>query len=208
METNVLATRRILLLAAAWLLAACQTTSIIDSWSDPSYAGGPLGKILVLGVAQDLTFRHVFEDIMVAKLNQVGVQAAPAYRYMTDGAQVPEAQLDTAVMQYGADGVLLTHLKRVDTKTRVSTMMLPGPGPVFGPYGGYYGMYSGWYAVPDVQQYDIATVETSLFATAGKKLVWTGVTETFQPTSVAQDAPGYADVIIKALQSKGLLPAK
>lgn len=204
----MIAPQRFLLATATLLFAACQTTSMVDSWSDPTYSGGSFGKILVVGVIQDVTFRHVFEDIMVSKLHQVGVQAAPAYRFIADGAQAPEAQLDAAVQHYGADALLLTHLKRVDTKMRISTMMVPGPGPAFGPYGGYYGMYTGWYAVPDVQQYDVATVETSLFATAGKRLVWTGVTETFQPTSVAKDAPGYADVIITALQAKGMLPVK
>jgi hypothetical protein len=205
---NVLIAKRILLAAGALLLAACQTTSIVDSWADPSYTGGPFRKILVLGVIQDAAFRHTFEDIMAAKLVQTGVQAAPAYRYLADAPQASESQIDAAIAQSGADGLLLTHLKRIDTKTRVSTMMVPGPPPFYGPYGGYYPMYSGWYAVPDVQQYDVATVETSLFQTAGKKMVWTGVTETFQPTSVAQDAPGYADVIIKALQTKGLLPSR
>ena len=204
----MIAPQRFLLATATLLLAACQTTSMVDSWSDPTYSGGSFAKILVVGVIQDVTSRHVFEDIMVSKLNRLGVQAAPAYRFIPDGAQAPEAQLDAAVQHYGADALLLTHLKRVDTKMRISTMMVPGPGPVFGPYGGYYGMYTGWYAVPDVQQYDVATVETSLFATAGKQLVWTGVTETFQPTSVAKDAPGYADVIITALRAKGMLPVK
>jgi hypothetical protein len=70
-----------------------------------------------------------------------------------------------------------------------------------------YRSNAGWYPVTEVTQYDIAVVETSVFATASKRLVWAGQTETYQPTSVRQDAPGFADVIVKALQARGLLPA-
>jgi hypothetical protein len=35
--------------------------------------------------------------------------------------------------------------------------------------------------------------------------VWTGVTETFKPRSVARDAPAFLNTIVRALQSRGLL---
>ena len=55
-------------------------------------------------------------------------------------------------------------------------------------------------------EYDIAVVETSVFDTTTKRVVWTGVTETYEPTSIARDAPGFADVIANALQRRGVLP--
>ena len=193
---------RVLLLAGLSLvLAACQSTTIRDAWSDPNYAGGPLKKMFVLGISGNAGERRTFEDIMVAKLNAAGAQAVPAYRSLPAEGRIPEADLDRAVRESGADALLLTRIRRVDTRTRVSTAMVPGP---MGP--GWYGWYSGWYAVPDVQQYDIATVETTVFATATKAVIWTGVTETFEPTSVQKDAPGFADVIIGALRERKLLP--
>jgi hypothetical protein len=68
-------------------------------------------------------------------------------------------------------------------------------------------MYTGWYPVTEVRQYDIATVETTLFDARTKSVVWAGVSETYEPRSVAKEAPGFADVIIKALRERGLLPA-
>jgi hypothetical protein len=65
-------------------------------------------------------------------------------------------------------------------------------------------LVGGWYA-PTINQYNIATVETTLFSAPSRRVVWTGVTETFEPRSVARDAPAFSDAVITALQSRGLL---
>jgi hypothetical protein len=188
------------------LLAACASTTIRDQWYDADYRGGPFRKLLVLGVSSNVAERHTFEDIMAARIAATGVEAVQAYRYLPDSAQAPEAQLDQAVKAAGADGLVMSRIRAIDRRTSVSTVMVPGPP--FGPWGyHYYGWYSGWYPATDVRQYDIAIVETSVFATNTKRVVWAGMTETFQPTSVADDAPGFANVIVRAMQARGLLPA-
>jgi len=92
----------------------------------------------------------------------------------------------------GADAVLMVRLLRVDTKTQVSTMMVPGGG--FGPYGGFYGGFyggPGFYPVTDVTQYDVASVETNLYDARTRNLIWAGTTETINPSDVGKQAPGF-----------------
>ena len=200
--------RRLFVAVAALALAGCASTTIRDAWTDPSYGGPGFRKVLVLGVSSDMTNRRIFEDVMAQRIAATGVEAIPSYRYLPDGGKVPESTLDGAVKASGADGLLMSRIRAIDRRTSVSTSMVPA-GPAYGPWGpGWYGMYSGWYPVTEVRQYDIAVVETSVFDTAGKRLVWTGVTETYEPRSVEKDAPGFADVIVKALSERGLLPAK
>jgi hypothetical protein len=201
----VMTLRNAVLAAVAVALVACASTTIRDAWTDPSYRGGPLRKILVLGVSPNLSDRRIFEDIMSARLASVGVEAIPAYRFLPEEGRVPEPALDAAVKAAGADGLLLSRVLHIDRRTNVYTTMRSGPP--FGPGFGWYGLYSAWYPVTEVHQYDIATVETSLFAADGKRVVWSGMTETYEPTSVAKDAPGFAAVIVKALQARGLVPA-
>jgi hypothetical protein len=197
--------RRLFVAAAALVLAACASTSIRDSWYDSAYRGGAFRKVLVVFVANDIANRRVAEDVVAGKLAATGVEALPAYRFLADGGRVDEATFDRAVRESGADAVLLIRVKGVDSKTQVSQVMMPAP---VGMGFGYYGWYSGWYPVTEVRQYEIAIVETSLFEVATKRVVWSGVTETYEPRSVAQEAPGFADVIVKALRERGLLPGK
>ena len=197
---------------AALVLAACQTTSIQSAWYDTSYRGGPFRKIVVIASDGTTADSRVFEDIFVQKLQAAGVQAVPGYATVPPDARRQESTFAPAVAATGADGVILVRLLRVDTKTQVSTVMMPGP--MVGPWGGFYGpgfygggfFGGGFYAVPDVTQYDVATVETNVYNVANKTLVWAATTQTVNPTTVAQEAPTYADLIIAQLRARNLLP--
>lgn len=197
--------RKLFLGAAALALAACASTSIRDSWVDPQHRGPAYRKVVVLGVSSELTDRRVFEDVMAERIAATGATAVQAYRYLPDAGKAPEPELDRAVQASGAEALLMSRIINVDHRTSVSTMMVPA-GPAYGRMG-WYGWYAGWYPVTQVQQYDVAVVETTLFDAPSKRVVWTGVTETYAPRSVKQDAPGFADVIVRDLSARGLLSA-
>lgn len=192
----------LLLAVLSALVAGCASTTLRDSWSDPSYAHAPFKQWIVVGVGGDTVAKRTFEDIMVAKLRARGTAASPGYRYLPEG-RASESEFDAAVASAGADGVMMVHLRRVQTHTQVTRAMVPGP---MYPGFGWYGVYGGWYSIPDIRQYDVATVETTIYAVDGRKLIWSGVTETFDPRSVAQEAPQFADVILGALAQRGIVP--
>jgi hypothetical protein len=174
-----------------------------STWRDPAFAGPAFRKVFVLGQsARDVTARRVLEDVLVARVRGTGSEAVPAWRYLPTEGQADEPAFNAAIAASGADAVLMVRLVGVDVRTNVSPMLLPGPGPGFG----WYGFYSGWYAVPQVTQFQIAIVETTLFDVNTRRIVWSGTTETFNPTSVQQDAPGFADLIVGSLQKGGFLP--
>jgi hypothetical protein len=191
-----------LLMVVMSALAGCASTTLKDSWTDPTYTRGAFKKWIVVGVGKSSVGKRTFEDVMVAKLKARGVDAVPGYRFLAD-RRATEQELDGAVVASGADGLMMVHLRRVETRTQVTQTMVPGPAyPGFG----WYGVYGGWYSVPEVRQYDIATVETTVYEVYGKKLVWSGVTETFDPRSVAQEAPQFCDVVLDALAQRGIAP--
>jgi hypothetical protein len=183
------------------LMAGCASTSIVDSWSDPSYQGGPFKRIMVLGVTKNAVARRTFEDIFAAKLRANGTDAVPSYQYLPQDGVAGEPELDSALKASGADGLLMVRLLRVEQETRVTTNYAPMT------FAGYYGYYTAWGAYPDVYQYDVATCEVNLFDVKTNKLVWGGTTQTFNPKSVRKESAGFADVVIAALAKRGLVPA-
>jgi len=199
--------RTLVIAGAALLLAACQSTSIKSAWYDTNYKGGTLGKVVVVASDGTTADSRVFEDIMVQKLTAAGVQAIPGYSTVPPDARRGEGTFSAAISATGADGVLMVRLLRVDTKTQVSTMMVPGAG--WGPYGGFYGGFyggPGFYPVTDVSQYDVATVETNLYDARTRRLIWAGTTETINPSNVAKEAPGFADLLVTQFRARGLVP--
>jgi hypothetical protein len=194
-----------LMAAAALALAACASTTLQSAWYDTSYQGGPFRRILVVGVGSNLTERRVFEDIFAQRLTAAGTAGIPGYRFLPEDARSNEPGWNAGVEQSGADGLLRVRVLGVDTRTQVSTMMVPCP-MMYGPY------YGGWWgppmvAVPAVTQYDVANVETNLFDVKTRRVVWGATTQTLNPTTVAQETPGFADLIITQLAARRLIAA-
>jgi len=197
-------TLRAAFLLVVLALLGCASTSLQSAWYDTSYSGGPFRKILVVGVGATIADRRVFEDIFAQQLTAAGTQGIPGYQFLPDAARQNEPGWDQGVASSGCDGLLLVRVIGVDTKTQVSTMMVPGP-IYFGPYGRPWGPQM--VAVPEVTQYDVANVETNLFDVKTKRVVWAGTTQTFNPTTVAKEAPGFAKLIIGQLAARGLIAA-
>lgn len=191
--------RWLALAAGVLFLASCASTTMQSVWRDPAYTGGPFKRVFVVALsAKDGTARRVLEDVMVAKLRAGGVDAIPGWQYLSD-APMDEGAFGAAVAKSGADAMLMVRLLSVETQTTV--------WPPMGPRIGWYGMYSGWYAYPDVTTSQTAIVETTLFDAKSRRVIWSGTSETLNPTSVQKDAPAFADVILGALRKDGLLPA-
>ncbi len=194
--------RWLALAVGAWLVAGCASTTLQTVWKDPNYRGGAFKRIFAIGLsARDVTARRVLEDVLVAKLKAGGVDAVPAWQFLANDGPADEAVLAAAVAASGADGMLMARLLGIDTQTNVWPAMAPGPR------FGWYGFYSGWYAYPQVTQTQTAVVETTLFDVRSQRIVWSATSETFNPSSMQKDAPGFADVILASLRNEGLLPA-
>jgi hypothetical protein len=193
--------RALAVIALALAVAACASTTIRAAWYDSSYAGGPFRKIVVVGSHANIAVRRSFEDIFVDRLRAAGVDAKAGYLVLPPNAAPGDTVWNAAVEASGADGLLAVRLLGVDTKTEVYTTMTPGP--MMWGYGGFWG--PGMVAVPQVVQYDVATVETTLWQVRTKSVVWSASTDTFNPASVQQEAPGFANLIIGQLAARGLI---
>jgi len=191
----------ILVVLLAALLGGCASTSLVNQWKSPEYTGGPIRKVMVVGVSRQPSVRRSFEDEFAAKLKAAGVEAIPSYTVIREEGKVDQAVLEAAVRKAGADGVMIARLVKREQETQVTTGSY---GPT-GVYGGYSSAWMGSYDMPTVYQYDVVTIETSLYSTQQSKLVWSGTTETFAPTDVRKETARYADAIIGALRKQGVI---
>jgi hypothetical protein len=195
-------------LALLTFVAGCQSTSIRSAWYDTNFRGGPMRKIVVVGSVDNVADGRVFEDIFAEKLRAAGVDGVAGHTVIADDARAGDAEFASAVAKSGAQGLLLVRLLRVDTRTQVSTTMVPG-GMGWG-WGGGWGSPWGRTMVPvqQVSQYDLATVESKLFEVQTKQLVWAATSTTLNPTSVARETPGFAEVIIGQLAQRGIIQGR
>ena len=194
----------LLVVAAVAVLGACASTSLVNQWKSPEFAGPPVRKVLVLGVTEQAGVRRVFEDEFAVQLRAAGVDAVPSYTIIPEDGKADRDVLEKAVQDLGADGVLVTRLVKSEQKTQI-TPGYYGPAPTMGFYGWYSAAWIGYYEPPMVYQYDVVTAETSLYSPPQSRLVWSGTTETFSPQDVKKETQGFAKVIIGALRKQGIL---
>ena len=199
--------RLLLLFYTVLLLSGCQTTEILNTWSD-SPQTEKFSKVLVIAVFKERVYRDLLEQKLVAALQADGINAEAASNLFPDAAVMDEAMTDSAMKQAGADSVMVIRL--VDTRKEV--VYTPGTTYVPGGYGGrysmgYYGYYGGGYSVVSTPgyttEYNIATAETTVFSAASNKRVWSTLTETTE-TSVNSAIDSYIKVIGKSVKASGL----
>jgi hypothetical protein len=193
------------LLFVGLLVSACASTKLVNSWKDTRYQGPPLSKILVIGVTKQSVVRRTYEDELARQLAEHGVVAVPSYTLIPEDGEVPKDRLAQAVLQSGADGVLIARLVKVSRQVRVEPGTYVGP-PFMGFYDFYPFAWGGFYEPPLIYAYDVVTWETTVFDARTNQMIWAGTTETFAPKDLAKDAREFVSVIIKALVKDGVLP--
>ena len=123
------------LLCCTLLLPACQTTEILNIWSDDSQKH-TFNKVLIMAVLKEPVYRNLLEQKVVEALKAESINAEAASNLYPDNDVLDEAMTNTAIKQAGADSVMVIRL--VDT--RKETVYTPGTVYVPGGYGGRYGV--------------------------------------------------------------------
>jgi hypothetical protein len=190
--------KRHLLLVAIAAAAACTTPTTIErAWRDPSFAGAPLQKVLVIGRVNSEANRRTLEDSYVSALSQHGVAAMASYQAFQD-AHPDRSAVQQYLVNQGYDGALVTMYKGMRTQVYVSPS-----SDFYGYYGGYWDQ--GYYT--DTEQF--VKVETSLWDARTAKLIWTASSETENPSSAQDAISSVVSTITKSLTDAHLIgPAR
>jgi hypothetical protein len=192
---------RLLWLVAA-LVAACATTHLKDSWTDPQFSGAPFRKVLVIGVSRSDANRRMFEDGFVKALRASGTEASASYSLLPEEGPLQKVRIRQAVAKTGADSVLVTRVLRVQRKVDVS--------PGYAVPGGYGGRFYGWYGAtwataPEIRAYDVLTIESTLWDIKREQAVWSGISESTDPKEVTKVTRELAEALIAKMKEDKVL---
>jgi hypothetical protein len=193
----------LLCFVAAVLIAGCAAAPSplnTTTWRDPDFKGPPFKKVFVVGLSsKNLTDQRGFENMMVSTLQGAGIVAVPGWQFVPTDRTPDQATIRAAVAKAGADAVLLVRMSGFTTQTNVGLS-----SGVVVPAGS--NMYVGWYEPGIVtDSYQAATIYTTLFDVKTASPVWTYNPPDYNPTTLQQDAPRYANDVAGRLRSSGLV---
>ena len=193
----------LLMSVALVVLSACASTQLKGSWKDPAFSGPPLQKLLVVGAFKSDLNRRVFEDAFAGALTAAKTAAEVSYRELPESGAIANERVQAAAKNAGADAVLVTRLMRVRRDVSVTPSYM-GPGFYGAGFGGYYGAAYA-YGPPDVNVYDVLTIESTLWNMRNDKPVWSGTSEVTAPSNISEASKELAGVLIARMKADGVI---
>lgn len=193
--------------------ASGKALKMVTSWFNPQYEGQKFHKVLVIGVAHDLAVRADFEDKMAVQIARPGMETIPGHQILLrpDPNAKPDFDyLRAQIKSNHIDAVVVSRLLGVDKKvTSVPSSTYIAPFPYYYSFYGYLGaVYPVVYDPGYTREDTTVRVETNVYATSKPDgdLVWTGVSDSFNPKSAKKVADGLVKEIPKRMEKDGLLP--
>ena len=186
-------------------VSACgANTHFLSSWSPQNAQPvSPHGmKVATVFFNSNESVRRTGEDVIARELTRIGSQAFPSYELIPANPNDRDAarrQLEKA----GVDAVLSM---RVVARERVlDTPYLTG-SPYYGSLWGYWG--HGWQTAndPSFLGTDVVVgVETLLYSVKDGKLLWAGMSETFEADDVESAVKSIARKAVDKMEDENVL---
>ena len=199
-----------LLVGGTLLLISCgSSTTIIDSWKDPDAKPFAFKKVVAIAVLPDETNRRITEDQICKNVKNPAIDCVRSWTIIPQDRASDLEFAKARIAEGGFDGVIMMRLVGLDEKTRTVTTGYVASYAVTPYYNSFSGYYS--YAWPrvysqsstDVNQ--LVRVETNFYSVKEQKLLWSGVSETMDPTSIRDMVDDIASETVAILRDNGLL---
>jgi hypothetical protein len=182
-------------LGLAFATLGCASTDMTSTWTDPAARGASLSKVAVVCLTKDPGLRRMAEDAAAAQLK--GAQAVPSYQVLGDANLQDREAVKAMLKQQGFQGVLLMRLAGVTEQINPVT---------YGTFDGYYGWAAGAVYDPAYLQTDtIVHVISNLYSLEEDKLIWSGVSQTFDPSSAKSLMIDVSKAVAKSIQKDRLV---
>ncbi len=192
--------------------ASGKSAKLIMSWRKPGHvAAAKPYRVLALGLSEQTKIRADFEDALAAQLQATGVESIPGNTVLLrpEGTQFDLQYLRTQVRENHIVAVVVSRLVRVDN----SVTYVPGtpyiaPYPYYNTFYGYYGaVYPIVYSPGYLKKEKKVRIETNFYTVSEGEgdLVWTCITDTFNPSNVDKAIDRLVKLVVKQMQSEEVL---
>lgn len=188
------------------LLNSCSSTQIVSSWRDPAHHihSGDWKKVLVLAMLTNETTRRTAEDEMVKYLNGKGVTS---YSYLDDDFNRNDEQtLRKNIKKDGFDAAITMRLIDVDKEKVYIPQQYYMYPMYYNDFISYY--YRNWMYFNIPGYYTITKkfiIETVIYSIKDDKIIWSGITETYDPKGVKRLTNEIARTLRIKMQKEGFI---
>jgi hypothetical protein len=182
------------------LAAACASTKLVSAWQNPAYAGGPIQKLMIIGLGATPGGRTEFENGMADALAARGLIGVGSSGYFVDASELTRDAVRAWVIRDGYQGVLVA---RVESLEQTQFVQPPQYTDLWG-YWGYYGVaVTPGYVVDRTK----LRISSDLFSAPNGQVVYTAEIKSVDPDSREKLIDQLVTLLVTDL-TKRVLPRK
>lgn len=190
-------------------LACGSSTKLSQVWADDTYDGGAIGSILIVGLTDDESRRRFFEREIGKQFEGSGVEATSSSSIFKTGSEPSVDEIRGACINRDIDAVLVTSLIAVDKHKEY----VPGTSTTQVQEKTDYRTLSGYYATtyetvhtPGYMYEETKVLlENKLYDVARAELIWSAVSESFNPQSPEHVVDTLGKAILGELSQRRLI---
>lgn len=199
----------ILTFVSMMILISCSgaKTEIIGEWQEEEYQKGNIDKVLILGIfnRDKPLLRRNFEDGMTSAFKDGGISATPSMDHMPYDQAVDSTTFEKYFKDLDLDAVVVSRLVGIDQTRDYKAGYLYTI-----PFNNYYGFYGYYYAgikyansTGYMSQNVVVVLETNIYETSEKQLIWSGISETVDPNKASDVIKSFGSELVSKLKKEG-----
>ena len=190
-------------LLVAALLPACAATKIQSISMDETYTGGPIKKILIVGMSTELKSRLKFEKTFAEQFTKQGVNAVASHKVIILAKDLTKERILKEAAALDADAILVTSV--IGIKDEYLTY-----DPANVQRATRSKLSWDWvntYASEPVTYTKTESVRlsTTIFERKSEELVWSAITETVRMESAEEVIDSLCGAVLKNIREHGLI---
>ncbi len=198
---------RVTLIVGCLLAVACgASTGLVRTWREPTYTGRGEGKkVLVVALTPKAHNQQTFETAMAERLLKMQLEPYRAYDVLPRGKMADQETVAGTIQKLGIDFVVVSKLVAIRTEAEYVPAASYAPAPAYRAMYPYYATgYAMVYSPGYVTQTNAVYLETNAYDVRAEKLVWSGLSRTFDYSSVDSISTSAAKTICDALLDQGI----
>ena len=193
----------VILLFASLQIVACGRTIIVNSWTDVTYDGPPLKKVLVVGIDYYASDSKLFEASFVNQFREYGLEALGFSTTTRGDGRATATRVKAVALEQGCDMVFSVRKVRVSGGSVVPKTVYPPPSFDLNI------AYEDLLLPMKSTEFEISTkhlqMENTLYDVKKNKIIWRALSDTIEDESMNAFLKGLSLTVIEDLQKKGLV---
>ena len=193
----------VVVVAGALLVAAPKLKS---SWRNPDPAAAPVSKVVVVGFTSEQATRRSMEDALTAEIRKNGSAAETSYSVVPGDLSKDPAAAKAALIAAGFDGVVMLRVAGVTNEQSWDPGYVAVVPSYYGSPWSYWGHYYPYAWDPYYfRTYTTVRIETVAYAVSGEVLIWSGLSESTNPSSVSKLIKQVAAAVAADLKKRNVV---